>query len=895
MIGKQYGNLKITGKLGEGGMGVVYEAEDTELDRKVALKVLPAGLAEHPDRLKRFRREAKAIAALNHPNIITIYGVVEAEGQRFLIMEKIEGDTLAHKIQAGSLSLSEIFDIAISMAEALSAAHIKGIVHRDVKPSNVMVTETGHVKMLDFGLAKVSAETGVSGESPTQLLTKETPLTGEGVIMGTAPYMSPEQLQGKPLDGRTDIFSLGTVIYEMVTGKRPFEGDTGIALASSILKDTPRWVSDVRTELPKHLGRIVQQCLEKSPDDRFQTAKDVRNQLVALKRETFSEISRPQELPAAPASRAKWVIAAIAVALLLGLGGMLFRSASEAPEVADTGTATVRKIVVLPFENLGEPDDEYFADGMTEEITSRLAALKGLSVISRTSAMRYKDSRPTIKQIGEELGVEYVLEGTVRWQHASDGPSRVRVTPQLIRVSEDSHLWAERYDAVLADVFEVQSDIAVKVSKQLGVALLEPERLLLESRPTANLEAYDSFLRGNDYYNRGTELISAEEMGIALGQYKEAIRQDPEFALAHARLATVHAWFYTTYSDRTATRLSLADDAVQQALKLNHDLPEAHQALGQIYMARDDHHRALAEFETVLESQPSNAQVFADISLTQLELGKWDEAKATMKKASELSPRLGRFTCFVGGFSIGMRDFKDALFFHDRAIKLTPDRACPYFCKANIFLHRDGTTARARAFLEDLPASVGLEESPPINLPWVVIDIIDGKYEDALKRLSSGSSDDYTFDLFYIPKDLLAAGIHRLMGNYDLAEKSYEAARDSLRKGIEKSPEDDRLRGALGIAYAGLGDRDGAIREGELGLELLSGAQGMALGYRLQELAQIHMMIGQHDTAIDYLERILTTPTLFTARFLKADPTWIPLRDNPRFRTLLEVHMPSPV
>ena len=435
----------------------------------------------------------------------------------------------------------------------------------------------------------------------------------------------------------------------------------------------------------------------------------------------------------------------------------------------------------------------------------------------------------------------------------------------------------------------------MQVSEQLGVTLLEPERLSLKSQPTENLEAYDFFLRGNDYFNRGIELISADDMGIALDQYKEAIRQDPGFALAHARLSTVHTWFYTTYTDRAAKRLSLADETVKQALDLVSDLPEAHLALGKIYMARGDHHLALAEFETVLKSQPSNAEVFADISTAQLGLGQWEAAKVSIKKASELSPRLGSFTCSLGGVNIALRNFKDALFYHDRAIKLTPDRACPYFCKANIFLHRDGSTARARAFLEDLPKNVGLEENPPINLPWIQADMIDGKFEDALRRVSSGSSDVYAFNQFYIPKERLAAQIHGLMGNHDLENRSYEAARDSIQEEIEKSPEDNRLHGALGIVYAGLGRRDEAIREGELGLELLAGDQGLILGHRLKDLAQIHMMVGHHDKAIDYLEQLLTSPTFFAAPFLKADPTWIPLRDNPRFRALLEEHMPAPV
>ncbi|MFQ5768510.1 MAG: protein kinase, partial [Acidobacteriota bacterium] len=620
MIGKTYGHFKIIGKMGEGGMGVVYEAEDTDLGRKVALKVLPSNLAEDPERLERFRREAKAIAALNHPHIVTIHGVIESEGQRLLIMEKVQGISLDRKIAAGGLNPCQIVDIAIAMADALSTAHAKGIVHRDVKPANVMVSEAGHVKMLDFGLAKFAEERRAAGKVSTQLATEDLPLTGEGAVMGTAPYMSPEQLQGKTVDSRSDIFALGVVIYEMAAGRRPFRGDTGIAVASSILKDTPPSLSRTRPDLPRHLGRIVDQCLEKNPDDRFQTAGDVRNQLLALKRgissgDGFSRSALPTSM-----GRFRWVMAGAALALMLALGGMVLWN-STAPKTTpelegrsgvDAGGGRGHRIVVLPFENLGDGADEYFADGMTEEITSRLAMVNGLSVISRTSAMRYKSSKPTLRQIGEELDVEFVLEGTVRWQHASDRPSRVRVTPQLIRVSEDSHLWAERYDAVLADIFKVQSDIAMQVSEKLGIALLDPERMSLHSQPTRNLEAYDSFLRGNEYFNRGSELISADEMQIAIDQYEAAVRQDTEFALAYARLSTVHTWFFKTYSDRSAKRLALAEAAVEHAEDLDPALPEAHLARGQLYMARGLQQLALVEYGSVLERQPSNAEVYAE-------------------------------------------------------------------------------------------------------------------------------------------------------------------------------------------------------------------------------------------------------------------------------------------
>ncbi|MEE8138099.1 MAG: protein kinase, partial [Thermoanaerobaculia bacterium] len=660
-------------------------------------------MAEDPRRLERFRREAKALAALDHPNIVTIYSIEEADGQRFLIMERVEGESLDKMLSPGGLTLAELLDIAIPLADALAAAHDKGIVHRDLKPANVMVTRDGRVKLLDFGLARLAAETAIPGEpepgepgddEPSEFPTRSAALTREGVVVGTAPYMSPEQLQGRQIDPRTDIFSLGIVLYEMATGRRPFQGDSAFALASSILKDTPPSVTDARAGLPRQLGRIVESCLEKEPDHRFQTARDVRNQLEALKRETISEeagVTSPPPSRAAPIKR--WLAAGLGGLLILGLGSyLLWRTVAPSNQeitqvpVSQEAIRDRPMIVVLPFENLGAADDEYFADGMTEEITSRLAALDGLGVISRTSAMQYKESRPSLRQIGEELGVDYVLEGTVRWQRSSSGPSQVRVTPQLIQVSEDTHLWTERYDAVLADIFDVQSDIAKQVIERLDIALLEPQRQSLEARPTENLEAYDFYLKGNEYLYRGQELRSADQVHFAIEMYEKALQLDPTFALSHAQQSVAHSWLYGVFEDRTEARLALAKEAVDRALDLDPELPEAHLALGSFYSSGQERERALDEFQIVLRSQPNNAEVFEAISWVQSALGQWEESLTSSRTAMKLNPRLGRLACSTGGRSFGLRDFGEAIRYHDRAIELTPDRTCHYYCEAQIYL-----------------------------------------------------------------------------------------------------------------------------------------------------------------------------------------------------------------
>ena len=544
-------------------------------------------------------------------------------------------------------------------------------------------------------------------------------------------------------------------------------------------------------------------------------------------------------------------------------------------------------IVVLPFENLGAGDDEYFADGMTDEITSRLASVNGLTVISRASAMQYREARPSLDRIGEELGVDYVLEGTVRWQRAASGPSEVRVTPQLSGVSEDTLLWTERYDAVLADIFEVQSDIAGQVIERLGVALLEPEFRFLGDRPTDNLEAYDYYLKGNEYLNRAREIESGVEARFAIQMYEEAFQLDQTFALAYANQSAAHSWLYDNHMDRSEGRLASARQSVEQALSLDPDLPEAHIALGAVLVAQGQATRGLEEYQIALASQPSSAEVYEAISHVESDLGLWEDSLASMSKAAELNPRLSRLACWTGGRLFGLGRFEEALSLHERAIALAPDRSCPYVCTTDILVNADASTDRARQFLEQLPPSIGLEDQRPINYSWVTIDMMDGRYQEALDRLASGSTDAYAFQAYYVPKDLLFAQLYGLLDQSDLERAHYEAARDLLEERVEEGPDDSRFHASLGIAYAGLGQREAAIREGQLALRILAGNQDEKLGFRLKDLAQIHVMLGDYDSAVDELERLLSIPAFFTAPYLKLDSTWHPLREHPRFQTLL--------
>ena len=562
MIGKTISHYKILEKLGEGGMGVVYKAEDTELKREVAIKFLPHHIAASEEERQRFKVEAQAAAALNHPNITHVYAIEKHDDEMFIVMEYIKGQELKDKIEAGPLSIDDTLNLTIQIANGLQAAHEKGVIHRDIKSANIMLTEKGDVKIMDFGLAKVKGGPKLTKEQST---------------LGTASYMSPEQSRGEEVDHRTDIFSLGILLYEMLTGQLPFKGDYEQAITYSILNEDQESITALRTGIPMELERIVNKCLQKKADARYQHADELLVDLQQIMKATEWN----QGLSGTSNLRKVLFAGVILSIVILAVVWYSFFRSQLAPER--------KMLVVLPFENLGPPADEYFADGITEEITSRLAGLHGLGVISRTSAMQYKNMEKTIAEIGEELGVGYVLTGTIRWDRG--GSNRVRVTPQLIRVSDDTHLWTRTYEKLLEEIFAVQSDIAEEVAKQLDLNLLEPERKALLEKPTDNLQAYDFYLRGKQY---AAQHQSRQEQSQAVEMYEKAINLDSTFALAYANLSDTQSLIYFFSFDETSKRLSKAKAAADKALALQPNLPDAHVALAYYYYrGRKDFDRAL--------------------------------------------------------------------------------------------------------------------------------------------------------------------------------------------------------------------------------------------------------------------------------------------------------------
>lgn len=673
--GETVSHYRILERLGGGGMGVVYRAHDERLDRDVALKVLPSGLLSDETARSRFRREALTLSKLNHPNIAVVHDFDSEGGTDFLIMECVEGETLAAKTAAGPLPDKDVIALGTQIAEALDEAHAHKIIHRDLKPANVMVTPKGHVKVLDFGLAKMVRPTEV--DSATASLAETQPC----VVVGTVPYMAPEQLQGKPVDSRTDIYALGAILYEMATGQRPFPEKQSTPLIASILTEPPQPPRELNGQVSPGLEAVILKALKKDPDERYQTAGEVLADLAGLSVpiSVFGTVRRTLSR-----HRMLTVNAAVglvlAVALLIGLNVAGLRDrlagASSAPKI--------HSLAVLPLENLsGDPQQDYFADGMTEELITNLAKISSLKVISRTSVMQYKGTRKSTSEIAKELNVDALIEGSVLREGG-----QVRITAQLIQASTDKNLWAESYQRDLRSVLTLQGEIAGAIADKVRAVVTPTERARLASARPVNPEAHELYLKGRYYWNKRTP----EGLKKSLEYFQEAVEKDPSYASAYAGLAESYAISgsgnYRVLSPKEA--YPKAEAAAMKALELDGTLAEPHTSLAFSKMAYWDWQGAEQEFKQAIELNPNNANAHHWYGLFLSIVGRHGEAIAEERKAASLDPLSLIIISDLGDKALGPAGLYDQEIAQCRkTLEMDPNFAEAHRCLADGYEHKE--------------------------------------------------------------------------------------------------------------------------------------------------------------------------------------------------------------
>ncbi len=744
-------HYRIVSKIGTGGMGEIYLAEDTRLDRQVALKILPAEFAEDKERMSRFVREAKSASALNHPNIITIYEINEFDGTNFIATEYIDGEMLRDSLLNNELKIEQALDIAVQTATALAVAHEAGITHRDIKPENIMIRRDGLVKVLDFGIAKLCTDED-TGEIDTEGKTKLQFKTEAGLILGTAAYMSPEQARGKVTDARTDIWSLGCVFYEMLTRQKPFQGETIADILANIIYREPVSILTQRKDTPAGLERIITKTLNKNMDERYRSAKELLDDLKRLQTRLLveTELTRSHRL-------------------------------ENFPQIQTA--STLNTIAVLRFYNLStEKDNEYFSDGLTEEIIMNLSKLQTLKVVVRSSMMNYQSEGKTHKQTADELGVQYLLEGSVRRQGKD-----LRITAQLIDTINETYLWSETYRGTIEDIFEIQEKVATEIVEALEVRLSPDEKEILHKRSTENTEAYQLYLQGRFFWNKR----SIEGVKTAIRYFERAIEKDERYALAWAGIADSYSILGEYGTIPRKELYPKAKAAVNKALEIDDQLAEAHTSLATLLMLEEwDWVNSEKEFKLALELNPNYATAYHWYSNWHLSMGNLDETLRLILRAAELDPVSQAIQKDVGLVLYYDKQYDEAIEMVSKALEMDPNYSAAHRLLSLLY---QGKEMFDEAISENRKWGILTGNQLETDICLAQLYAAAGKREEATVLVKAVEEKKQTFGNFYRALALVYAALGEDEKTFELLDKSYNRREESLLN-LKVDPKLERLR-----------------------------------------------------------------------------------------------------
>jgi eukaryotic-like serine/threonine-protein kinase len=888
LVGQTIGHYKICESIGTGGMGEVYLATDVIAGRKAALKLLPLRFTGDVERLQRFQQEAHAVVGLNHPNILTVYEIGEAHSIHYIASELIEGETLRQRLTLGRMRLIEAVDVAIQVASALAAAHDAGIVHRDIKPENIMLRPDGYVKVLDFGIAKLAEqELPIPMPRDEALLLVETNL---GSILGTVRYMSPEQACGGQVDKTTDIWSLGVVLYEMVTGHAPFTGDTQRDVMSLILEKEPPPLARYIAHTPAEVEQIISKTLRKDREQRYPNAHELLEALKGLRHKL--EVEADLERSTAAPFRVGWIRSPVALALALSVAALALALSFYRYRNQTTTSPPEKSVAVLPFQNLTKDEENaFFAGGVQDEILTNLAKVADLKVISRTSVMKYKsDLARNLREIAKSLGVSHVVEGSVQRVGG-----RIRVRAQLIDARNDAHLWAENYDRDVADVFAIQSEIAQQIVNQLRAKLSAAEKAAIAERPTADPVAYA-------YYTQAKAIGDVadwegwEKSGKrAVELLEKATQRDPKFALAYCELAKTHGEVYLSVYD--PKHLELAKNAAEAAVRVRPDFGETHLALARYYfnagfsavgwapagINTGNFDRARDELAIAQRKLPNNSEGFFIAGRLDRRQNRWDSALANLQKANDLDPRNSEVAYWFQQTYFYMRRYtEEEQLIKKCAASGTFESPWTQYWLAEIKLAQ-GDPVAAQSLLNQVP----LDFSPMEGI-WDIrfLAALYLRDYDAANRVIAATPAKWAVKVFggQPPVSRADGEVARARGDKQKALAIFAAARKNHDTRWGDKPRDEEYFGQAAIVDAGLGRKDDAIREALRAVGLMPIAKDSIAGPALvANLALVYAWTGERDRALEQLEKVAKIPAGPTYGDLRFNPCWDDLRGDPRF------------